>query len=53
MPGYVLHPVPRERRPVLDRLGAAGRRPQVHALLELDVAEARRRIETPERASSG
>lgn len=46
MPGYVLHPVPRERRPVLDRLAAAGRRPQVHALLELDVAEARRRIET-------
>lgn len=29
---------------MLDRLAAAGRRPQVHALLELDVTEARRRI---------
>ena len=46
--GYVVHPVPRERRPVLDRLAGASRRFQVHALVELDVTEAKRRIEDAE-----
>ena len=44
-PGYVIRPVPRERQPVLDRLAGASRRFQVHALAELDVGEATRRIE--------
>lgn len=43
-PGYTVAPIPRERRPVLDRLAGASRRFQVHALVELDVREARRRI---------
>ena len=43
-PGYVLHEVPRERQPVLDRLVGASRRFQVHALVELDVTEPQRRI---------
>lgn len=43
-PAYVLQPVPRERQPVLDRLAGAGRRFQVHALLELDVSEAQQRV---------
>ncbi|WP_344368633.1 2-oxo acid dehydrogenase subunit E2 [Agromyces tropicus] len=42
--GYELRRIPRERRPVLDRLASAGRRPQIHALIELDVSEAARRI---------
>lgn len=41
---YVLRPVPRERRPVLDRLAGASRRFQVHGLVELDVTDARARI---------
>lgn len=45
-PGYVVERVPRDRRPVLDRLAGAGRRFQVHALVELDVSEARARIRT-------
>jgi pyruvate/2-oxoglutarate dehydrogenase complex dihydrolipoamide acyltransferase (E2) component len=43
--GYTLRTVPPERRPVLDRLAGAARRFQVHALVELDVAEAQRRID--------
>ncbi|MFC5791409.1 hypothetical protein EDM22_07600 [Agromyces tardus] len=43
-PGYALSPVPRYRRPVLDRLTSASRRFQVHALVELDVSEAGARI---------
>ncbi|KRB44883.1 2-oxo acid dehydrogenase subunit E2 [Terrabacter sp. Root181] len=43
-PGYVVQRVPRDRRPVLDRLAGASRRFQVHALVELDVSEARARI---------
>ena len=43
-PGYVVRRIPRERRPVLDRLVGASRRHQVHALVELDVSEARRRM---------
>jgi pyruvate/2-oxoglutarate dehydrogenase complex dihydrolipoamide acyltransferase (E2) component len=39
--GYVLSRVPNERQPVLDRLAGASRRPQVHALVELDVTEPR------------
>ena len=46
--GYVTHPVPRERRPVLDRLAGASRRFPVHALVEMDVTEAKRRIEDAE-----
>lgn len=42
--GYVLHAVPPERRPVLDRLAGASRRFQVHGLVELDVTEPRLRI---------
>jgi pyruvate/2-oxoglutarate dehydrogenase complex dihydrolipoamide acyltransferase (E2) component len=42
--GFTLAPVPRERRPVLDRLAGASRRFQVHALAELDVTEAASRI---------
>lgn len=42
--GFTLAPVPRERRPVLDRLAGATRRFQVHALVELDVTEAASRI---------
>jgi pyruvate/2-oxoglutarate dehydrogenase complex dihydrolipoamide acyltransferase (E2) component len=42
--GYVVRPVPRERRPVLDRLSGASHRFQVHALVELDVGEASTRI---------
>lgn len=41
---YAVRPIPRERRPVLDRLSGASRRFQVHALVELDVAEASREI---------
>ncbi|WP_448809203.1 2-oxo acid dehydrogenase subunit E2 [Agromyces bauzanensis] len=44
-PGYVVRPVPKERRPVLDRLAGASRRFQVHALLELDATEATSRIQ--------
>ena len=44
-PGYVLQPVPRERRPVLDRLIGANRHFNVHALVEPDVTQAKRRIE--------
>lgn len=44
MVGYVMRPVPPERRPVLDRLAGASRRFQIHALVELDVGEAARRI---------
>jgi pyruvate/2-oxoglutarate dehydrogenase complex dihydrolipoamide acyltransferase (E2) component len=36
--------VPKGRQPVLDRLAGASRRFQVHALVEFDVSEARRRI---------
>ena len=43
-PGYTLDPVPRNRRPVLDRLIGASRRFQVHALVEFDVTEAKARI---------
>jgi hypothetical protein len=39
--GYLLRPVPPERQPVLDRLAGASRRFQVHALLELDVTDAK------------
>jgi pyruvate/2-oxoglutarate dehydrogenase complex dihydrolipoamide acyltransferase (E2) component len=42
--GYTVEPVPRERRPVLDRLSGASRRFQVHALVEFDVTAARERI---------
>ena len=38
---YTVRPIPRERRPVLDRLWSASRKAQVHALVELDVTEAR------------
>jgi pyruvate/2-oxoglutarate dehydrogenase complex dihydrolipoamide acyltransferase (E2) component len=38
---YLVRPVPPERRPVLDRLVGASRRFQVHALLELDVTDAK------------
>jgi pyruvate/2-oxoglutarate dehydrogenase complex dihydrolipoamide acyltransferase (E2) component len=48
MVGYIVRPVPRERRPVLDRLAGASRRFQIHALVELDAAEAKRRIEQAE-----
>ena len=43
-PGYVVQRVPRDRRPVLDRLAGASRRFQVHALVELDVGKARATI---------
>ena len=46
--GYVVRRVARERRPVLDRLAGASRRFQVHALVELDVGEARARIAASE-----
>ena len=46
--GYVVRRVPRERRPVLDRLAGASRRFQVHALVELDVGEASARIAASE-----
>lgn len=46
--GYVVGPVPRSRQPVLDRLAGAGRRPQVHALVEFDVTEAGARIAAAE-----
>ncbi len=39
-PGYAVTRVPKERRPVLDRLAGASRRFQVHALIELDVTRA-------------
>jgi len=42
--GYALHPIPKERQPVLDRLTSASRRFQVHALVELDVTTAAERI---------
>jgi pyruvate/2-oxoglutarate dehydrogenase complex dihydrolipoamide acyltransferase (E2) component len=42
--GYSVRPMVRERRPVLDRLAGASRRFQVHALVELDVGEARARL---------
>ena len=42
--GYVLHPIPKERQPILDRLTSASRRFQVHALVELDVTTAAERI---------
>lgn len=41
MSGYSVRPVPRERRPVVDRLWSASRKAQVHALVELDVTRAR------------
>ena len=47
-PGYILSPVPKHRRPVLDRLASASRRFQVHALVELDIAEASARIAAEE-----
>lgn len=51
-PSYRLRPVPPERQPVLDRLASASRRFQVHALLELDVTQARARIlDSQERVS--
>jgi pyruvate/2-oxoglutarate dehydrogenase complex dihydrolipoamide acyltransferase (E2) component len=43
-PGYVVRRIPRNRRPVIDRLVGASRRFQVHALLELDVSEAAARM---------
>jgi pyruvate/2-oxoglutarate dehydrogenase complex dihydrolipoamide acyltransferase (E2) component len=43
-PGYVVRRIPRTRRPVIDRLVGASRRFQVHALLELDVSEAAKRM---------
>ena len=43
-PGYVVRRIPKERRPVLDRLAGASRRFQVHALLEFDVTDARARL---------
>ena len=43
-PGYALHPIPKERQPVLDRLTSASRRFQVHALVELDVTAAAERL---------
>lgn len=46
--GYVLGRIPPSRRPVLDRLAGARRRFQVHALVELDVSEARERISAAE-----
>lgn len=42
--GYSVRPMSKERRPVLDRLAGASRRFQVHALVELDVGEARARL---------
>ena len=42
---YSVRAIPPERRPVLDRLAGAARRFQVHALVELDVTEAQRRID--------
>ena len=44
MSEYSVRPIPRERRPVLDRLWSASRKAQVHALLELDVTNARELI---------
>jgi pyruvate/2-oxoglutarate dehydrogenase complex dihydrolipoamide acyltransferase (E2) component len=46
--GYVVDRIPRGRRPVLDRLAGARRRFQVHALVELDVSEARELISAAE-----
>jgi pyruvate/2-oxoglutarate dehydrogenase complex dihydrolipoamide acyltransferase (E2) component len=43
-PGYTLRRIPRARRPVIDRLAGASRRYQVHALVELDVSEAKERM---------
>jgi pyruvate/2-oxoglutarate dehydrogenase complex dihydrolipoamide acyltransferase (E2) component len=43
-PGYVVSRIPRNRRPVLDRLAGASRRFPVHALLEFDVSEAAARM---------
>ena len=43
-PGYAVRRVPRNRRPVLDRLAGASRRFQVHGLVELDVSEAAARM---------
>ncbi|WP_323101118.1 2-oxo acid dehydrogenase subunit E2 [Intrasporangium sp. YIM S08009] len=43
--GFVVRGIPPERQPVLDRLAGAARRFQVHALVELDVGEAQRRID--------
>ena len=43
-PGYVVRRIPRNRRPVIDRLVGASRRFQVHALVELDVSEAAKRM---------
>ncbi|MEZ0449704.1 2-oxo acid dehydrogenase subunit E2 [Cellulomonas sp. ICMP 17802] len=51
-PGYAVHPVPRERRPVLDRLAGASRRFGVHALVELDVTEPLARLAAAERRVS-
>ncbi len=42
--GYVVRRMPTGRQPVLDRLAGASRRFQVHALVELDVSDARARI---------
>lgn len=44
LPGYTLSRIPRERRPVLDRLASARRRFQVHALAEFDMTEPGARI---------
>ena len=43
---YSVLPMARERRPVIDRLAGASRRFQVHALVELDVGEAKARLAT-------
>jgi pyruvate dehydrogenase E2 component (dihydrolipoamide acetyltransferase) len=43
-PEYVVRRIPRNRRPVLDRLVGASRRFQVHGLVELDVSEAAARM---------
>ena len=47
-PDYAVSRIPRDRRPVLDRLAGASRRFQVHALVELDVTEAAARMEQAE-----
>jgi pyruvate/2-oxoglutarate dehydrogenase complex dihydrolipoamide acyltransferase (E2) component len=44
VPDYIVSRIPRNRRPVLDRLAGASRRFPVHALVELDVSEAAARI---------
>lgn len=44
-PGFVVRPIPRGRRHVLDRLASASRKFQVHALVELDVTRAKECID--------